>query len=242
MQACQHCVIQAQICALSAQVTSLIAALAEAKKRAVSPCACAFDAKSGVVGSPVADAKSDGWEVATRKRSRRNARRLDGAAPPPVVKQVAGAFTLPAKLVPRELETSDEILQAVQTAELYFIEQWQHFAIRIGDLVLHAGLGEVFPNGHSAPRKIKPCHSAHAACSAAVCPFYHDPAAYGAPDVRNYAAQSWVYGGKGGRTVGSASTIERDVRTCSREQRQRFFDQVAHDLLVALVLHKYGRS
>lgn len=174
---------------------------------------------------------------------------LGARAPRPVADGTA--LALAARDVDARLESAAEIFAAVRGGELHYIPQWRHFAIRVGPLVLHARLGRVYPLGDCGrperPRAVRECAKG-AACSRRHCAFYHDPATCpGSTDARNFLAldRAYVPGSEGHpppraapRRFGSADRLEADLLLLGAGEARAFTDQVAHDLICALILHQ----
>jgi hypothetical protein len=160
---------------------------------------------------------------------------------------------------------SPEQLAAIPPGELFYIPDWDQFAVRIGSCVLRANIGQILSNCARGARRIEGPNTACSAqraqtreCRKRVCQkvaavrnnchFYHDPALYeGSLDTRNYTADSWVYCGPceptryGCRSVGTIEHLGTDVGLIGAEDARRFRDQASHDLLCALVLHRYDK-
>ncbi len=167
---------------------------------------------------------------------------------------LAPHISLDAAIIPKGLTSPRDILDAVSTPELHFIPQWDHFAVRVGAVVFHGNLGQVYPSGgqggERCPERVKECRL-RKDCARRVaggCAYYHNPADVpGSRDVRNFMADSWVYVSAasragahyGSRRFGSRGNLETDLRGISAGEARRHVDQTAHDILCAIILAKY---
>lgn len=99
------------------------------------------------------------------------------------------------------------------------------------------------PGQQLKPERVKGCN--RVACDMQTCRFYHDPALHpGSRDVRNYMAESFAYtpfvdGNIWARRFGSNENLDADLRLIGAGDARLFRDQVAHDILCALILDKY---
>lgn len=171
---------------------------------------------------------------------------------------LADQVSLDAVVIPENLWEPREVFAAVSTPELYYVPRWNHFAVRVGAVVLHGNVGRIYPtDGRESLVKVKECRLRGECPSlrprGPPCTYYHDPAAAGAAagaaaaDVRNYVADSWVYSPAasrysvryGSRRLGSREALATDLQEISAGDARRFLDQVAHDVLCAIILAKY---
>lgn len=127
---------------------------------------------------------------------------------------------------------------------LYYINCADHFAIKLNGVLLHGNIGNILVDEKS-PYKIKNCKFLSKCLKKDSCDYYHDPLEHaGSTDRRNYFASSWVYQSSYAskyRKFGSYSKLEQDIWTVTRDDIDRFRDQVMHDLLCVLLLLKYHK-
>ena len=155
---------------------------------------------------------------------------------------VAPNVKVPAFVVPSNLR-GKELRDAVQPGKLYYIPQWNHFAVNIGGAFLHAGVGSIYRGRVDTPSLIKDCWKAK--CSRVDCRYYHDPELFpGSSDVRNYITDSWYYvpafisiERTGARRIGDAENLESDLKTIVAQDARRFVSGVMHDLICAILVH-----
>lgn len=171
-----------------------------------------------------------------------------GGAPPPdpaprperALVSIAEGVSLEALVVAGDTER--KILEAIRTPELHYVPKWNHFAIRVGTILLHGNVGNVYGGRTKKPQRVRDCK--RRVCSRAGCGYYHDPAQHpGSQDVRNYMADAFLYcpaAGEahvryGGRRIGSRDALGLDLELVSESDVRRTLDQTAHDMLCALV-------
>jgi hypothetical protein len=168
--------------------------------------------------------------------------------------RVVGDVTVDAVVLPITLKTAPEVFAAITAGDLYYVPHWNHFAVRVGGCVLHAGLGRIYrgapprsagPVAREAPECVKECRRARCAGGAG-CRYYHDPEDFpDSTDVRNFMADSWYYtpavspARYGTRRIGSASDLEADIRAIGLDEARRFLHQTAHDVLCAAILWQH---
>lgn len=164
---------------------------------------------------------------------------------------ITDGIAVDAVVVSAALRDPKDILAAVSAAELHYIPQWDHFAVRFGSCVLHAGVGRVYRSppaksaGQETPARVKECR--HLKCGTDKgCRYYHDPEEYpGSTDIRNYMVDSWLYSPTtaaaryGTRRFGSRPDLDVDIQGVSAEDARRFLHQTAHDIICAVILWKY---
>lgn len=162
----------------------------------------------------------------------------------PALVEVEDGLTVEAMVLPANCDTPEAVLHAIRGPMLCFVQAWNHFAIRLGDHLLHGNIGSIYPAGTRRPCRVKHCNGG---CSGS-CPYYHDPAlpsGAGKKEIRNFVADSFAYrplipldGGArfGRRRFGSAGSLRADLATLAPAEVRRFLDQVAHDLVCAAVL------
>lgn len=129
---------------------------------------------------------------------------------------------VPVMVLPPTCTQRGDVLRAIRGPMLCYVPAWGHFAIRVGDALLHAGVGRVFPAGTKHPEGVKACKNLDALCRrldeggalpaqcatqcAPTCAYYHDPvklarlqhaglqhAGSGGLRVRNYMDTSFMY-------------------------------------------------
>ena len=203
---------------------------------AVAKSGAAEEARAPPPGRPRTWAKPGGWVEPPRPQAaHRRAVAVGGS----------GA-AVDAVVLPEALRGRAEVYAQVVPGELYYVPSWGHFAFRLGSCVFHGNVGQIYPAGRGAraPQRLKDCR--RPGCEAGGgCPYYHDPARFpGAADVRNYAASSWEYSPpaaplRPGRHFGSAPSLEADLRAAGAEEARCRLDQVAHDVLCALLLWRH---
>ena len=144
----------------------------------------------------------------------------------------------------------------VAPGHLYYVPAWNHFAFKFGTTVLHANIGVIISSQYGGtPRRVRECNQSMCRGETA-CNYYHDPVTNrGSQDVRNYMADSRSYvpvvGGNpdtptrgrrhyGARRYGSLDYLMVDLQSMDSRDARKYMDEVAHDLLCALVMAKYG--
>lgn len=139
--------------------------------------------------------------------------------------------------------------EVTANGELYYVENCGHFAFRIAGHLFHAGIGTIFTT-ESEPTKIKECMYGNG-CNRADCTYYHDPLRCpGSKDIRNYAANSWLYSTPGSalrqrsnsRNYGSLQYLDSDIQQMKPPDCRRFVEQAAHDIICGLLLFRYYGS
>lgn len=182
------------------------------------------------------------------------------AAAKPAMIEVADGLSVPAMVLPETCRTRSEVLEAIRGPMLCYVPAWGHFAIRMGDMLIHGNIGTIFDGKVKHPVGVKACRDL--ACADPGCAYYHDPAKTSAftqstaqtiaPDsesplhVRNFFAENFVYsprfrGSKppsryGRRHYGSAGSLSADLALMADSEADRFLAQVGHDLVCAAVL------
>ena len=155
--------------------------------------------------------------------------------------QIAPNVKIPAVAVPAHLR-GKELVDAVQPGKLYYIPQWNHFAVNIGGAFLHAGIGNIYRGRVDAPALVKDCWKGN--CSRVNCRYFHDPELFaGSTDVRNYIFDSCFYvpafattERTGARRIGDAENLENDLKTITAQDARRFMSGAMHDLLCAILV------
>lgn len=165
--------------------------------------------------------------------------------------QLADDIVLEARAI-SGVSDAEGVLRAIQTPDLYYVEEWGHLAWRVGEVLVHGNVGQVYAPGSKTPcERVKECHygkdcgSLRGACA---CGYYHDPAAMaGSKDVRNFVASCSIYVPGAQHATkptamhfGSIEALQDDLHLISGNEARRYVDEAAHRLLCALVLIKYG--
>jgi len=154
---------------------------------------------------------------------------------------VAPNVKVSAHIIPAHLRGKD-LRDAIQPGKLYYIPQWNHFAVSIGGAFLHSGVGSIYRGRVDTPSLIKDCWKAK--CNRIDCRYYHDPELFpGSTDVRNYITDSWYYvpafitiERTGARRIGDAENLETDLKSITVPDARRFVSGVMHDLICAIVV------
>jgi len=160
-----------------------------------------------------------------------------------------GAVGIDAQIIPATLSTTAEIFAAVKSGDIHYIPQWNHFALRIGECVLHANIGRVYGGASRSavprdmPERVKECTRRNCGGTTEGCNFYHDPELHpGSTDVRNFVSESWLYcpavvpARYGSRRIGSIVSLESDLELMSLDDSRRFIHQATHDILCAVII------
>lgn len=161
---------------------------------------------------------------------------------------VAGSVAIEAVVLPAAFREPKDVFEAVAPGVVYFVPSWNHFAIRVGPCVFHGNLGLIYqrPLGSGGIERVNECRRAR--CERAhgpheMCHYYHDPERFpGSSDVRNYVPEAWAFtpaaapGRYGSRRIGSADSLESDLQALGAEDARRMLSQVAHDLILGLVV------
>lgn len=180
------------------------------------------------------------------------------AGPRPALVEVCAGVAVHAMVLPGACRTVAEVTAAISGPMLCYVPAWGHFAVRLGDHLLHGNVGRVYPPSVRHPQGVKECSSARcreSAAAAAACTYYHDPAAApgrGEPAraaaaplaVRSFFAESFAYSPRAGpqcsrygrRCLGDSAALREDVQALSAREARLFLSQVAHDLVCAAVL------
>lgn len=159
---------------------------------------------------------------------------------------VCAGVTLRAIWLPPDVGALSDVAALMTRPDIYYVPKWGHFAIRVGEIVLHANVGKIFANGRDiAPTRVKDCRHPPGRCPRrAACTYYHDPATVaGSTDVKNFMSDAWHFspttcGSRaryGIRRVGSVDTLACDLQNISRIESQQLVHQAAHDILCAIL-------
>jgi len=175
-------------------------------------------------------------------------------APTAYVEAADGVY-VEARLLPPHCAQPEAVLAEIRGPGLWYVPAWGHFALRLGDGLLHGGIGRVYPDDAPRPVGVAPCR--RPGCEDPACTFYHDPARGrpGGVRVRNFMASSFAYASRfspprnaleraaarracryGGRHYGSAGALRADAAALADEEADRFLAQVAHDVVCAAAL------
>jgi len=156
---------------------------------------------------------------------------------------ITNEISLPAVVV----HSFDEVRQ---NGELYYVTSADHFAFKLAGKLFHGNIGEIFTD-EKQPEKIKDCRFGINCVKKNNCNYYHDPMKYpGSKDHRNFIASSWLYTPQNSiyriygrsRRFGSRSCLSSDLKELKDDEVEKFSDQVTHDVLCSLVLHRYISS
>jgi len=111
------------------------------------------------------------------------------SAATPALYDFGDGIQVPVMVLPPSCRLRQDVMDAIRGPMLCYVPAWEHFAVRVGDLLLHSGLGRVFPAGETRPCAVRPCARLAAALRSAAalraaadpracddCAFYHDPA------------------------------------------------------------------
>jgi hypothetical protein len=152
-------------------------------------------------------------------------------------------------------------LDDVPNVNIYWVEETNEFAIRIENILLRGHVGEIFTSGitpHKNKVNIVKCVRMNECpqLRSGTCGYYHDP-----KDIvdahldinsfqlspRNYSNGNWVYNptGKGSgnpRTFGSRSTLSTDIANASDKDKDMWFAQTMHSLLVTIATSQIKSS
>lgn len=136
---------------------------------------------------------------------------------------------------------------AIPPGVLCWIPSWGHFAVKVGGCLLHAGLGRIYWGAKTPgepPVMLRDC-TMPGCTGLNGCTYYHDPVLFpGTKNVRNYLADSFRYSGEPrpvARRVGSSPELLEDLKAVTDSSAKLLFDQVAHDLLLALIVWEHRR-
>lgn len=133
--------------------------------------------------------------------------------------------------------------------ELYYVENANHFAFKIANVLFHGNIGNIYTSERD-PMRIKNCKFRNS-CSNKECTYYHDPVnSPGSQDIRNFIASSWQYASphcnlkmrKMGRRFGSRENVASDLPLLSDEEVVRYQDQTAHDVLCTMLINRYHEA
>lgn len=177
------------------------------------------------------------------------------AAVGPSAVEVADKVFVSAIVLPESCQTYEEALGAIRSPALHYIPSWNHFAIRMGNALVHGNVGNIYTAREKRPQGVKPCRNVARSgnCSDPDCTYYHDPLTTGAARipaplcVRSYFSDSFSYSPRmkspgqgsaryGTRRFGAAQSLAIDLDLITDAEAWRFLDQVAHDLVCAAVL------
>jgi len=143
----------------------------------------------------------------------------------------------------------DSIQMVIESGKLYYIPPMDHFAIMINGEVFHGNIGKIY-NNQKDPVRVKSCKFGANCNRSNTCTYYHDPLEFsGRKDIRNFAANSWMYVEPSAslrdpariRRFGSRDNLSIDLPGITKEEIDRFNDQMFHDMLCMLILRKYKK-
>lgn len=162
---------------------------------------------------------------------------------------ITNNIKLDAVVISESLQTPKAIFDEIKGSHLYYIPQWNHFAVRINGEVFHGNVGNIYGRSSTGlPTKIKDCrHGPH--CATSECTYYHDPVGSRRKthDIRNYLANGAYYippkdryiaRGKY-RGLGSREHLDVDATDIEASELQCYKDKLMHDLLGVLAALKY---
>jgi len=143
----------------------------------------------------------------------------------------------------------DSIQSVIDRGVLYYITPIDHFAMVINSEIFHGNIGKIY-NNQKNPMRVKACKFEQNCNRIETCTYYHDPLIFpGRKEIRNYAANSWTYIEPDAtlrdptriRRFGSRDNLSTDLAGITKEEIDRFNDQMFHDMLCMLVLRKYKK-
>ena len=184
---------------------------------------------------------------------------LKGARPAQV--EVCPGVQVHAMVLPADCRTTDEVKNAIRGPMLCYVPAWGHFALRMGDLLLHGNVGNIYPATVRRPQGVKECKIPGCVGRNPACTYYHDPATFSAEEleahaapialdasaplsVRSFFAESFAYCPRAGpqssrygmRRLGDVASLPEDIQAMSASEARQFLSQVAHDMVCAAVL------
>ena len=159
---------------------------------------------------------------------------------------VGAGLSIPARWLPADVSTIDAVKAAITHPDLYYVPSWGHFAFRVGEMVFHSGMGEIFINGEeTSPVRVKDCKHPLGSCpGGSHCTYYHDPVVWaGSKDVKNFMSDSWLYSRSvigrrpryGTRRLGCVRHAISDLGRITDDDLTRFLTQIPHDLICAIL-------
>ena len=152
---------------------------------------------------------------------------------------IIDGFSINAKKIP-------DFSCVEENGVLYYIENHNHFAFKIGGLLLHGNIGKIFTNARE-PTKIKSCKYKNQ-CVKPSCEYYHDPIINAeSKDYRNFISTSFVYsaptsvyrGKNKSSRFGSRENLGNDISELTDEDVDRFYDQTMHFVLCSIILRHF---
>jgi hypothetical protein len=137
--------------------------------------------------------------------------------------------------------TTVRSLKDVRRPDLvYYIPQWDNFAVRVGPIVLYGNLGRT--EARDTPLRTKKCSRGR--CGAK-CTFYHPPGEgsgeYPEMHVRDFRPQEWEdrtakRKNSPHKPFGGFDRLDYDIATASDDDIDLHRCQTMHDILIALVV------
>lgn len=133
----------------------------------------------------------------------------------------------------------------VQYGELYYVESADQFAMILAGHMFHGWIGKIYGDERQ-PEKIRDCK--YSTCNKLeTCNYYHSPLVYsGSRDHRNFIASGWTYTApdsiyknrQRSRRIGCIDNLIVDMAQLQDGEKDRFYDQMMHDILVALLMKR----
>jgi len=217
---------------LAAKIDAALSACRETHTREISLVSNLAGDSGGQLTAPLSS-----WTTVSRRRAaKKEAEKSTGKT----MIAITDEISLPAVVV----HSFDEVLQ---NGELYYVTSADHFAFKLAGKLFHGNIGEIFTD-EKQPEKIKDCRFGINCVKKNNCDYYHDPIKYpGSKDHRNFIASSWLYTPQNSiyrvygrsRRFGSRSRLSSDLKELKDDEVEKFSDQVTHDVLCSLVLHRY---
>lgn len=132
--------------------------------------------------------------------------------------------------------------------ELYHVESVNQFAMIISGHLFYGWIGKIYIDERQ-PEKVRECK--YSTCNKLdTCEYYHSPMIHtGSRDHRNFIASGWMYttpdsvykNRQRSRRIGCIDNLVVDMENVQDGECDRFYDQMMHDILVALLLKKYSK-
>lgn len=217
---------------LAAKIDAALSACRETHTREIS----LVSNLAGDSGGQLTTQLSSWTTVSRRRAAKKEAEKSTGKT----MIAITDEISLPAVVV----HSFDEVRQ---NGELYYVTSADHFAFKLAGKLFHGNIGEIFTD-EKQPEKIKDCRFGINCVKKNNCDYYHDPIKYpGSKDHRNFIASSWLYTPQNSiyrvygrsRRFGSRSRLSSDLKELKDDEVEKFSDQVTHDVLCSLVLHRY---
>lgn len=119
--------------------------------------------------------------------------------------------------------------------QIYYVEQADCFAVRIGGVLLHGNIGKISDDGH----RTHECRYGATCDRRDKCRWYHDPIQCGGTDRRDFTPASWIHTPAsrpraGTRHIGSRDTLEEDIAGATPADMRLLSSQAMHELLLII--------